>query len=75
MKFARLFLRSLSLLNRPVFSVNKQQIARNSLATFGAGLAAYYSLSKVFPDELIVVETEDNLKDGEVRELLVGPKP
>lgn len=75
MKFAQLFLRSLTRVNTSSFFIKKQVTPKVALTTLGLGMATWLSTLKYFSEELMVLETEDNLKDGEVRELLVGPKP
>ena len=75
MKFAQLFLRSLTRINTSSFFVKKQPVSKVALTTLGLGMATWLSTVKYFSEQLIVLQTEDNLKDGEVRELLVGPKP
>jgi hypothetical protein len=75
MKFAKVFFRSLTRVNTASLLIKKQTTSKIALTSLGLGLATWLSTSKYFSDELTVLETEDNLKEGEVRELLVGPKP
>jgi len=75
MKFAHRFFRTLTRINAPSLFIKKQVTAKVALTTVGLGLATWLSTTKYFSEELTVLETEDNLKDGEIRELLVGPKP
>lgn len=75
MKFAQRFFRTLTRVNTAAYFPNKQATTKVGLTTLGLGLATWLSTTKYFSEELTVLETEDNLKDGEVRELLVGPKP
>lgn len=49
--------------------------AKVALTSLGVGLATWFSTTKYFSEEVTVLETDDDLKEGEVRELLVGPKP
>lgn len=74
MKFAQLFLRSLPRVATSA-AFNGQRSFKTAATGVTLGLAAWLSSSKVFPEELTVLETDDDLKEGEVRELLVGPKP
>lgn len=57
-----------------LFQKNPQPI-RVGLATLGLSLSAWFATTRVFSEEIQILETEDNLIEGEVRELLVGPKP
>lgn len=75
MKFAQQFFRTLTRINKLPLVTKKQVSPRIALTTLGVGFATWLSTTKYFNEELTVLETEDNLKDGEVRELLVGPKP
>lgn len=75
MKVSRLLLRSLTRINTPALLQNKPQALKVGLATLGLSLSAWFTTYKVFPEEMQVLETDDDLKEGEVRELLVGPKP
>lgn len=75
MKVSRLLLRSLSRINTPGLFQNKPQALKVGLATLGLSLSAWFTTYKVFPEEMQVLETDDDLREGEVRELLVGPKP
>jgi apoptosis-inducing factor 3 len=67
---------------RSMGRVQPQTLLRNNprafkvgLATLGLSLSAWMTTYKVFSDEFLIFETEDNLQEGEVRELQVGPKP
>ena len=57
-----------------IFQSNPRPL-KVGLATLGLSLSAWFATTRVFNEELQVLETEDNLTEGEVRELLVGPKP
>lgn len=73
-QFSRLFLRSFPRLNSPLLQA-KPQMVKVGLATLGLTFSTWLTSSKYFSEELQIVETEDNLKEGEVREVQVGPKP
>jgi nitrite reductase/ring-hydroxylating ferredoxin subunit len=75
MKFGQLFLRSLTRFNTTTLFAKKQITSKVALTTVGLGFATWFSTNKYFAEELTVLETDDNLLEGEVRELLVGPKP
>lgn len=75
MKFGQLFLRSLSRVNAMPFLGSRPITAKVTLTSLGVGLATWFSTTKYFSEEVTVLETDDDLKEGEVRELLVGPKP
>ena len=75
-KFAQTLLRSASLtilnqLKLKASNVNGQKIL---LASTLAGYGLWIATSKVYNTDFITVETEDNLQEGEVREIKVGPK-
>jgi hypothetical protein len=67
MKFAHQFFRTLTRINTSSFFAKKQVTSKVALTTLGLGLATWLSTSKYFSEELVILETEDNLKDGEVR--------
>ena len=73
-QFSRLFLRSFPRLNSPLLQA-KPQMVKVGLATLGLTFSTWLTSSKYFSEELQIIETEDNLKEGEVREVQVGPKP
>ena len=78
MNFGKLLLRSLPRLGQTLGNtawIHPNKPLKVGLATFGLTLSAWFSTSKVFPEEMQVLETDDDLLEGEVRELLVGPKP
>lgn len=74
MKFCQLFLRSLTrtallkTLPQPKF-LHKALLSSTML-----GYGLWFASTKILTDELQVFELDDNLKDGEVREIQVGPK-
>jgi len=62
MKFAQLFLRSLPrLASSSLFNIN-QRTARVAISGLGLGVAAWMTSSKVFSEELVVLETDDDLQ-------------
>lgn len=75
MKFAQLFMRSMARVSLPTLLTKKPITAKVALTTLGLGFATWLSTNKYFSEEMTLLETEDNLLEGEVRELLVGPKP
>lgn len=74
MKASQLFLRAIAkyAFNFPKFNrpILQKTVLSTGLLTYGL----WYSSSKIFNEELQVFETEDNLKDGEIREIQVGPE-
>ena len=75
MKLGRMFFRSMSLLKPATFYKPSPQAVKVMGTGLGLGIASWFSTRSIFSDELTVLETDDNLVDGEVRELIVGPKP
>lgn len=67
MKFGQLFLRSLSRFGPAKLFLNRPQAINVSLTTLSLGFATWFSTSKYFAEEVTILETEDDLKDGEVR--------
>jgi hypothetical protein len=67
MKFGQLFLRSLTRISASPFFARKQFSSKVGLTTLGLGVATWLSTSKYFSEELTVIETDDDLKEGEVR--------
>jgi nitrite reductase/ring-hydroxylating ferredoxin subunit len=67
LKFAPLMARK-----APIFSPMKAKLLLPALGIAAYGL--WTGMSKVLSDEMITVETEDSMKEGEIRELQVGPK-
>ena len=67
MKFAHQFLRSLTRTNAASLLIKKQVTSKVALTTLSLGLATWLSTTKYFSEELTILETEDNLKDGDVR--------
>jgi hypothetical protein len=67
MKFGQLFLRSLTRIGASNLFARKHFSSKVALTTLGLGIATWLSTSKYFSEELTVIETEDNLKEGEVR--------
>lgn len=76
MRFAGLTFRlSNHLLKKmPLFLAPKTNKIALTSAGLGLGYAFLMSTNKIFSEELITVETDNNLKEGEVREIQVGPK-
>jgi hypothetical protein len=75
-KFAQTLFRALG----PAF-INQLKLKSANLNTqkvlLGTGLTAYgmwFASNRIFNSETQVFETEDNLQEGEVREIKVGPK-
>lgn len=67
-RFTPIFAKKSAVLFRPQH--NKFVLPALGIATY----AMWLGTQKVFNEEMITVETEDNLQEGEVRELQVGPK-
>jgi len=74
-QFSRLLARSFPRMTSPTIFHNKTQLARVGLGVFGLSLSSWFTTTKIFNEEIQILETEDNLIEGEVREVLVGPKP
>ena len=77
MRLGKLLFRSFSTIKPPVssFFSSKPSTAKAALLGLGLSLSAWYTSTKIYPSEMTTLTTDDNLLDGEVRELLVGPKP
>lgn len=70
MNFGRLLLRSFPRLGQTLGStawINPNRTLKVGLATLGLTFSAWFSTSKVFPEEMQVLETDDDLLEGEVR--------
>ena len=74
-QFSRLLIRSFPRMTNPAIFHNKAHLARVGLGVFGLSLSSWFTTTKIFNEEIQILETEDNLTEGEVREVLVGPKP
>ena len=74
-QFSRLLVRSFPRMTTPAVFQNKAQVARVGLGVFGLSLTSWFSSTRIFSEDIQILETEDNLTEGEVREVLVGPKP
>lgn len=68
-RFSTIFFRRLPLLQ---FN-NSSKLALTTVG-FGFGYAFWNSQTKVMAEELMTFETPNDLKEGEVREIQVGPK-
>lgn len=73
MKFLRTILKSVPLC-KPQSFIQKKPLQTLSL-TSGTLLTAYwFSQKKILNDNLLTIETDDNLGEGEMKEVQVGPK-
>ena len=61
MKFAQLFLRSMTRISAPALLARKPVTAKVVLTTLGLGFATWLSTNKYFSEEMTLLETEDNL--------------
>lgn len=66
-KIGRLLLRTLPRITTSSLLQSKPQALKVGLSTLGLSFSAWFTTSKVFPEEMIVLETDDDLRDGEVR--------
>lgn len=55
-----------------VNKINPTTLALGSLTT---GSALYFATQKIMAEEVLKYEIDDNLLDGEMKEIQVGPKP
>lgn len=46
-----------------------------TVGSLGTGYAFWYGSQKVFAEDITNYEVEDNLQEGEMKEIQVGPKP
>lgn len=66
----------LSTLLRPQFATLKTKINPTTLTvgTLATSYAMYYGSQKILTEEVSTYEIDDNLQDGEMKEVQVGPK-
>lgn len=66
----------LSTLLRPQFATLKTKINPKTLTvgTLATSYAIYYGSQKILTEEVVTYEIDDNLQDGEMKEVQVGPK-
>lgn len=76
MKILRSALRMAPLLT-PAFKVLKSKTTASTLTavSLATGYAYMFGTQKVFAEEVSTFEVEDNLQEGEMKEIQVGPKP
>eukprot|EP00178_Gracilaria_changii_P006133 TRINITY_DN20498_c0_g1_i1.p1 TRINITY_DN20498_c0_g1~~TRINITY_DN20498_c0_g1_i1.p1 ORF type:complete len:145 (-),score=0.39 TRINITY_DN20498_c0_g1_i1:585-1019(-) len=76
MKVAGLAMRLSSLVVKRLPYIQATKANKIALTTAGMGFGYAYLMStnKIFAEELITVETANDLKEGEVREIQVGPE-
>ena len=61
---------------RPSLKLQPAPALKVAATALGLGFATWFSTNKYILDqEFVTLETHDDLKEGEVRQLLVGPKP
>lgn len=75
MKLSRVLLRSFATTRPTAFLKPKTNPVKLALAAFGVTVSTWFSTQKIFNEELQIIETPDDLAEGEIREVLVGPKP
>jgi hypothetical protein len=64
MKIAQLFMRSLPRLTQSIYSKPSRSYFAAAFTGFGLSLAAWMTTTKVFSEELTVLETDDDLREG-----------